>query len=206
MPKFTVKKGDEEIEVELTDEEILNKLNLQEPNIFAKVLDKIGLRKKETEKPKSKEKNEETPGDTVLSNEIKELRETFTEGMTAVKEAMKVFTETQKEKEKETTEQKANSSVEKAVQDGRIAKGEVETLKKKFAEKYNSDVEILNDVLSSRQPDEKIKTENQKTAESGASESHGTPSFKREQLADIKFYEKHREEIQKAQEAGTIID
>lgn len=189
--------------VEFMDDELIDSIEISKPGIKQKLIELLGGKVIESEKTEKK-------GVKAESDELKAFKEAYTEDMKSLKETLAALAQQKVDESKQAVLTKSQELIQKAVQDGKIAKGEIPKWEEKFKGLYKSDMAILEDALNSRQVDEKLKTDNQRESDPNgkddSTESFGTPSFTREQLRDTDFYEKNQENIQKAQAAGTITD
>jgi len=193
-------------EIDFTEDEALNSLDLKKEGVLDKILKFIGA--KEPEKPTEPEKIENKDVSTDNS-ELKAFKDAYTEDMKALKEVLGQLAQQKVDEGKQTTLTKSEELIQKAVADRRIAPGEVDKWKEKFAGLYGSKIEILEDALNSRQVDESLQATNpngNQNPNGNSGETAGIPTFKREQLRDLDFYEANQVDIAKAQQAGTIID
>jgi len=219
--KYTAKVDGKDVEVEISNEEILKQLtqedliegiDTKEKGVLKSIMSKIGLNIKETpedKKPETETKEEKVGADSELKGMLKELIESNKTLQAEMGEIKKKSALT----EKEQTAKKLDSLLETAVKDGRIAKGERDDWEKKFEENYDGKLELFEELVNQRPIDEKLKTDNMKGTSGNKADDEktgdpaGIPTFKTSQIRQggQEFYDENRADIKKAYEAGTII-
>lgn len=214
--KYTTTIEGKEVEVEITDEEILKqftqdelieRVDFKDKGKLKTFLEKLGISIKESKV----EKPDETDKGNGKVNEFEALKEALkpiTDGFDKIEKRFEELEKKTALTEKEQSAKKLEKLLSDAVSEGRIAKGEVDTWKKKFEEKYEGRLDLFEETVQQRPADPKLKSDNQSEAGLNKDKTDapaGVPTFKTSQLRDKEFYSKNRDDIRKAYEAGTII-
>jgi len=209
-----------EYEFEVTADEALDSIDTDDKGFIQKVIAKLGGKPVEPQKTQpaaSAVQNSNQQFDPqALADVFAKALEPINKSVSNLSEEVKGIKDNRENEEKTKLEKQRDEIIQKALTDGRIAHGEVKEWTEKFAKEYHSDTNVLKQILSARQVDEKVKAENTKSQEnnsdSGSNEESpdgktaGAKSFTREQLKDREFFAKNHKAIAEAEKNGNILD
>lgn len=203
MPKFKKTIDGNEVEIDVSEEELIDIAKSQK-GFLEKIREVLGLDKKDNSKQdivvkdKDKDKKEE---EKVENEALKELRAELEayKKTAAEKEAAEVA------RKAELRGRKVTRLLDEAVKEGKIAKGEKEALSKK----YSDSPALLTDYLALRPSDPALKRGNNETLDSeGKPSTGGAKVFSEREIQNMseKEFEKHEADILSAMSKGNIID
>lgn len=220
--KYTTTIEGKEVEVEITDEEILKqftqdelieRVDFKDKGKLKTFLEKLGISIKESKDEKKVEKTDETDKGNGKVSDLEALKEALkpiTDGFDKIEKRFEELEKKTALTEKEQSAKKLEKLLSDAVSEGRIAKGEVDTWKKKFEEKYEGRLDLFEETVQQRPADPKLKSDNQ--SESGLNKDKtdapaGVPTFKTSEIAAMtpKEYNEKRKDIEVAYKAGSVI-
>jgi hypothetical protein len=209
MPKFKTKVKidgkEQEVEVELSNEDIV-KAQGQDKSLFMDLAQAQGI---DFEDGKNEPKNEKK-GDSMDLKELRKMiKEEVSEAVKPVSESVKKITDDVDAKNKDSQSKKISSLMDKAISEGKIAKGDAEKFQKDF-----SSPEQLENALKYIKPDPNIASGTPKNSGNSSADEKsdgkggaGGGVFTEEQIQNMSTEEfaKNETAIMQAMEKGTII-
>lgn len=221
MAKFTKEIDGKTVEFELENKELLEALgsdgiidgiDTKDKTFMDMVIEKLGFKRVEKKETKKKDDENDDEGDELnLPAGVKKILEANQKKIESLESQVTELKTQNENNAKSQTSKAAAEILADAVKKGRIAQGEVDAWNKKFENVYKGDVDILKDVIESRPVDPNIRVANANnngkppTLGTDGKPVEGVRTFTRAEIADKDFYKANRDEIIKAQAAGTII-